>query len=111
MKKGLLCFLTVLMALFLTTTVVLAEETTGENTSNSPEIVDSGSCGENVTWELDSEGKLTISGTGEMYNYQASPEFSSFSSIKKAIITDGVTSIGNNAFLSWTATEKLNNGE
>ena len=33
-------------------------------------IVDSGKCGENLTWELDSEGTLTISGTGEMDSYQ-----------------------------------------
>lgn len=28
------------------------------------ENVSSGSCGDNLTWELDAEGTLTISGTG-----------------------------------------------
>ena len=28
----------------------------------------SGSCGENLTWTLDEDGTLTISGTGEMYD-------------------------------------------
>ena len=28
--------------------------------------VDSGTCGANVTWSLDDDGLLTISGTGEM---------------------------------------------
>ena len=37
-----------------------------------PTIVASGDCGENgdnVTWQLDSNGKLTISGTGRMKDY------------------------------------------
>ena len=32
-------------------------------------IVDSGKCGDNLTWTIDSEKTLTISGTGEMYDY------------------------------------------
>ena len=30
----------------------------------------SGTCGENLTWTLDSEGTLTISGTGKMEDYK-----------------------------------------
>ncbi len=33
------------------------------------EIVDSGICGDNLTWTIDSTGLLTISGVGDMYNY------------------------------------------
>ena len=29
----------------------------------------SGSCGENVTWDFDGVGTLSIMGTGAMYNY------------------------------------------
>lgn len=29
----------------------------------------SGTCGKNLTWTLDADGTLTISGTGAMYNY------------------------------------------
>ena len=29
----------------------------------------SGTCGNSLTWELDSEGTLTVSGTGAMANY------------------------------------------
>ncbi len=32
-------------------------------------IVNSGTCGDNLTWTLDSDGLLTISGTGAMYDY------------------------------------------
>ena len=63
----------------------------------------SGTCGENLTWTLDSEGTLTISGTGAMTDYDYindsnAPWFNSRSSIKRAIIESGVTSIGDYAF-------------
>ena len=60
----------------------------------------SGTCGENLTWTLEN-GTLTISGTGEMENYQEdnyAPWYSSRSSITSVTISDGVTSIGNYAF-------------
>ncbi|MBR3861379.1 MAG: leucine-rich repeat domain-containing protein [Oscillospiraceae bacterium] len=64
------------------------------------EIVDSGTCGENLTWTLDSEGTLTISGTGEMENYSHPyiPWFWERSSINTIEIRTGVTSIGQEAF-------------
>ena len=70
----------------------------------------SGTCGENLTWTLDSKGTLTISGTGEMddyKNYSSSdnkePLFHYIErmtdiNIKSVIINYGVTSIGNYAF-------------
>jgi uncharacterized protein YjdB len=64
-------------------------------------IVFSGKCGENLTWKLDDEGKLTISGNGEMYDYEYTsdiPWYSHLESIKTLVIEDGVTSIGNWAF-------------
>ena len=61
------------------------------------ETVSSGSCGSNLTWELDSDGTLTISGTGEM-NYYNTPWESNRSEIKKVILKNGVTSIGVGAF-------------
>lgn len=36
---------------------------------NSTEILDSGKCGENLTWALYSDGLLRISGTGRAYDY------------------------------------------
>ena len=71
----------------------------------------SGSCGDNVTWSLDtSTGVLTISGTGDMYDYIQlggggastgySPSWSSFNSdIQQVEIEDGVTSIGEQVFV------------
>ena len=53
--------LTVMILLFLPALAFAAWEVSG------------GSCGENVTWSLDSDGVLTISGEGDMYDY--SPEY------------------------------------
>ena len=64
----------------------------------------SGSCGNNVTWKLDTEnGVLTISGTGQMSNYsdwssKRAPWYSYRSTIQSVVIENGVTSIGNYAF-------------
>ena len=52
---------------------------------------ESGTCGENLTWTLDDEGTLTISGTGEIRDYSWRP-------VKKVVIKPGVTSIGDYAF-------------
>lgn len=60
------------------------------------DIVDSGTCGDNLTWELDTVGTLTISGTGEM---DYAPWRSKYKDeIKSVIISEGVTSIGPSAF-------------
>jgi hypothetical protein len=72
----------------------------GAATSFAEEV--GGKCGENLTWIL-SEGTLTISGTGAMSNYSSSnvPWYSYRNSIKTVIIEDGVTSIGNDAFVGY----------
>lgn len=58
-------------------------------------------CGENLTWELDEIGILTISGTGDMYNYSEdylAPWSEHCVEITNVTISDGVTSIGSYAF-------------
>lgn len=68
-------------------------------TAEAATIVDSGICGDNITWTLDDEGTLTISGTGPMENWSlwGSPWYNN-TSIKTVVIGDGITSIGENAF-------------
>lgn len=64
---------------------------------------ESGTCGTNLTWNLDSEGTLTISGEGEMTNWSSSiyvPWYSYRKSIKNVVIENGVTNIGNCAFVN-----------
>jgi len=61
------------------------------------EIVEEGQCGENVTYTIDSNGVLTVSGTGDMYSDRKST-FSDNKNITAVIISDGVTSVGSGAF-------------
>ena len=66
----------------------------------------SGTCGNNLTWTLDSSGKLTISGTGDMSDYthdfenniRTSPWADYRSMIRSIEIGSGVTHIGAWAF-------------
>ena len=72
------------------------------------DIVASGYCGgegdgKNLTWTLDSEGVLTISGLGKMKDYEndnknRAPWYSSRKSLKKLVLKSGITSIGDYAF-------------
>ena len=68
-----------------------------------PDIVGaaSGKCGDNLTWSL-TDGTLTISGTGKMYDfdYESVPwaDGNVKIQIKKVVLQKGVTSIGDYAF-------------
>ncbi|MCQ2227714.1 MAG: leucine-rich repeat domain-containing protein [Bacteroidales bacterium] len=57
-----------------------------------------GYCGSNVTWTLNDEGTLTISGEGPMTDYDSSnnkaPWYSSKENITAVVIEEGVTSVG-----------------
>ena len=59
----------------------------------------SGTCGPNLTWHLTDNGVLTISGKGEMNDYSLDirAPWSRYD-IKRIIIGDGVTTIGQDAF-------------
>ena len=60
-----------------------------------------GGCGANLTYYINDETKtLTISGTGDMYDYTAINKSPFYQNIKieEIVISDGVTSIGDNAF-------------
>jgi len=63
-------------------------------------IKDSGSCSADVTWTLDTVGILTIAGVGDMPNYSSGtmPWYKYRWEIKKVVIKNGITGIGDNAF-------------
>ncbi|MBQ6863816.1 MAG: leucine-rich repeat protein [Clostridia bacterium] len=64
----------------------------------------SGTCGENLIWTLDDEGTLTVSGTGEMTDYGLrDSSWYKNTAIKKVVLENGVTSIGNYAFEDCTS--------
>ena len=65
------------------------------------DLLGSGTCGNNLTWELDKYGTLTISGTGAMDNYTTSspaPWNSYAYNVTSLVIDDTVTAIGDRAF-------------
>ena len=57
-------------------------------------------CGDNLIWTLNSEGVLTVAGSGSMWNFDDghAPWAASLGSIKSVRIISGATSIGSNAF-------------
>ena len=73
-------------------------------TALAADIVASGTCGaegdgSNLTWTLDSEGVLTISGSGDMHDYvYSSPWHENGNQIRSVLMENGVTGIGNFAF-------------
>jgi hypothetical protein len=56
-----------------------------------------GVCGDNATYSY-ADGVLTISGTGEMYDFDLVPWSDYVSSITKVKVDKGITKIGKNAF-------------
>ena len=64
------------------------------------DLTATGKCGENLNWILTDDGILTISGKGDMYNYNITTKenWNNYEQIKEVVITNGVTSIGDYAF-------------
>ena len=65
-----------------------------------PALVASGKCGESASWKLDADGVLTITGAGPMADYGAyGPWYiAHLTDIKKVVVQEGVTTIGDHAF-------------
>ena len=63
-------------------------------------VVASGAAGENVTWDLYSDGTMVIGGTGPMEDYEQMPTpwLRNRDNITTVVIEDGVTNIGTHAF-------------
>ena len=69
-------------------------------------LAESGTCGENVTWTLTTDGLLTISGQGAMGKSDKIWAYSSVA-IKKVVVEPGVTSVVSNAFCNCYALESV----
>lgn len=92
-------------------------------------VVNEGNCGENATYKLYSDGTLIIDGEGDMWNFAyvgeddlfGMPEYMTWAyeeidgemclagdkTIKKVIVSDGITRIGNYAFQACRALEEV----
>ena len=83
-----------------------AEETQPETVEETAgmlaeDVIDSGTCGDDLTWMLTQDGTLTISGSGRMWEYtdfSTAPWYKNREDIIKVVVTSGVTSIGGLAF-------------
>lgn len=67
-------------------------------------------CGDNLTWLIKDDGTLLISGTGDMYNYDGiheAPWYIRHVEIKSIVLENGVTSIGDYAFLGCDTTTNV----
>ena len=65
------------------------------------DMVASGKCGDNLKWSLNEDGALTISGTGDMWDFgdeNPSPWSAYKSQISTIVFEEGITSIGDSAF-------------
>ena len=88
MKKALSIILAILM---IVTTIPMAF---------AADVVASGECGANVTWALDSDGVLTISGEGAV---ESKPWKDYKDSIKTIVIEEGITELIHWAFQNYQA--------
>lgn len=119
MKKLLSVILTIIMlvmpvaqmAVFaLPSEVAVSDSETeqADSTETATLAASSGTCGENLTWTLDDEGTLTISGTGVMGDWwfpSGTPWYNK--TVKKVVLKSGVTTIGMSAFENITTLESV----
>ena len=99
MKKATVLLVTLILSVCLLTGL--------DSSVYAADIVASGTCGEAANWTLTDDGVLTISGSGDMKNYESqdgsfgviAPWRRGYSNqITEVVIEDGITSIGNFAF-------------
>ena len=95
-----------LFSIFLSAVMLLTVFSGMTVTSYAASVVNSGKSG-NVSYSLDSDGVMTLSGNGATANYTSTgsflkPWYRYNSSIKSVVIEEGVTGIGNYAFYNCT---------
>lgn len=101
MKRRFLTFIFLLALILLLSTSALAADAAPASTTVASGYCGGEADGKNLTWTLDSNGTLIISGSGAMADYTSSgnvPWYNYSYRIKKVVIEDGVSSVGNHAF-------------
>lgn len=91
------------------------EETAEEAVFSAEEDPRSGACGDSLTWALDAEGVLTISGGGAMADYDSeanrAPWYDLREEILSVYINQGVTAIGDYGFYALERLDSVVIGE
>ena len=86
--------------------LALAAAFVAVSAAEDSDAASSGTCGENLTWDLNDSGNLTISGQGEMDHYSTHGPDIAYApwgeDVKSVTIEEGVTSIGSFAFYRCT---------
>ena len=72
-------------------------------------LIASGTCGEKLSWTVLGNGKLTISGMGDMADFSSSkaPWYNYGEALTSVVIEPGVTGIADSAFLSCVRVESI----
>ena len=100
-RNAILLSVALSIAVLAVVTVILISDSDRDDVQAAT-IERSGTCGANPNWTLDSDGVLTISGKGDMYDYgdfdSKSPWREYEDSLKELVIEPGVTAIGDYAF-------------
>ena len=93
-----------LFTLMFVLSVLFQQGTANAESRNKGSVLGMGSCGAELSWVLEADGTLTISGTGPMDDYsffkgEQAPWNDQFQKqIRRVVVSDGVTGIGNCAF-------------
>jgi len=109
MKKRIISFLTCICMVLSGAAALPSGTLTKLFSFSASAEVASGTCGDNINWTLDENGKLTISGTGDIYRYATnnpSPFYKNLS-IRSLVIEEGVTSLSYCMFFGCTNLEKV----
>ena len=87
-----------LITTLLSPAALAAELPLAQNRASSSEL--SGSCGNGLTWQIDENNILTVSGQGPMSDYDSVGILQDHSdrNVSKVVVEEGVTYIGANAF-------------
>ncbi len=96
-----------------------AQDDTGDDPDARPEepltddlqdVTASGECGDNLTWTLDEDGQFTVSGTGDMWDWDGCniPWYDSMGDIVVVTLLPGVTGVGDTAFSAAHALNQVN---
>ena len=73
------------------------------STDEPQDLVASGDCGDYLTWQLNSDGVLSVSGSGDMWDWDGGnmPWIDRLEDVTVILLTPGVTGVGDNAFAAF----------